>query len=84
MRTVAHLWVLDCPVHKQATVQRQTFTQIYTTIMTIMAAAIKTVGVTPTSPLIEKWVTKWEMSDKTGYKSLLGCVWEPNGSLMGA
>ena len=54
MRTVAHLWVLDCPLHKQATVQRQTITQIYTTIMTIMAAAIKTVGVTPTSPLLEK------------------------------
>ena len=54
MRTVSHLWVLDCPLHKQATVQRQTITQIYTTIMTIMAAAIKPVGVTPTSPSLEK------------------------------
>ena len=44
-----HLWILDCPVHKQATVHRQTISRIYATIITIMRAALKPVGVTPLS-----------------------------------
>ena len=59
MRSVSHLWILDCPVHNRATVQRQTVSQIYATIVTIMTAAIKPVGVTSLS------TTGREMSDKT-------------------
>ena len=42
-----HLWILDCPVHKRTLANY--FTHIYATIITIMNAAIKPVGVTPLS-----------------------------------
>jgi hypothetical protein len=46
---MSHLWILDCPVHKQATVHRQTISRIYAAIITIMNAALKPAGVTPLS-----------------------------------
>ena len=54
MRSVSHLWILDCPVHNRATVQRHVFTQIYTTLITIMTSAINVLA-SPLGPwVVEK------------------------------
>ena len=54
MKTIAHLWVLDCPVDNQATVQIHTFSQIYTTITTITAATVNVLASPLGAPLVEK------------------------------
>lgn len=54
MRAMSHLWILDCPVHNRATVQRHVFTQIYTTIITITTSAINVLASPLGPPLVEK------------------------------
>ena len=64
---MSHLWILDCPVHKQTTVNY--FARIYATIRTIMNAALQPVGVTPLSTASE------ETSDKKKKSPTKICLW---------
>lgn len=54
---MSHLWILDCPVHKRA--HSPTISRIYATIITLITAAIRPIGVTPLSTVSQ------EMTDKT-------------------
>ena len=59
---MSHLWILDCPVHKQATVHRQTISRIYDTISHLITAAITPLGVTPLSTASEETTDKKKKS----------------------
>lgn len=58
MRSIHNLWILDCPVHKRATVHRKTISRIYATIITILNAAYRPVGITPLSTASEETTDK--------------------------
>ena len=54
------LWILDCPVHKQSTVNY--FARIYDTIFTLITAAITPLGVTPLSTASKETTDKKKKS----------------------